>query len=45
MSESLEPFVGYVDGVSHSTQNLSSAALAIFAPNDKLVIFQGIFIG
>lgn len=44
MSESLEPFVGYADGASHSTQNLSSAAWAIFAPSGKLVSFQGIYI-
>ena len=45
MTESLEPFVGYADGASHSTQNLCSAAWAIFAPNGKLVSFQGICIG
>ena len=45
ISESLEPFVGYVDGASRSTQNLSSAVWAIFAPNDELVSLQGIFIG
>jgi len=44
MTESLEPFVGYANGASHSTQNLSSAAWAIFAPNDELVSFQGICI-
>lgn len=45
MSESSEPFFGYTDGASHSTQNLSSAAWAIFAPSGELVIFQGICIG
>ena len=45
VSESLEPFVGYDDGASRSTQNISSAAWAIFAPNDELVSFQGICIG
>ena len=45
MSESSEPFFGYADGASRSTQNLSSAAWAIFAPNDELVNFQGICIG
>ena len=44
MFESSKPFVGYVDGASRSTQNLSSAAWAIFAPNSELVIFQGICI-
>ena len=45
MSESLEPFVGYVDGASRNTQNLSSAVWAIFAPNVELVSLQGICIG
>ena len=45
MTESLEPFIGYPDGASHSTQNLSSATWAIFAPGGKLVSFQGICIG
>ena len=45
MYEYLEPFVGYADGASRSTQNISSAAWAIFAPNDELVSFQGICIG
>ena len=45
MSEYLEPFVGYGDGASRSTQNLSSAAWAIFALNNELVRFQGICIG
>ena len=44
MIESLEPFVGYVDGASRSTQNLSSTTWAIFALNDELVSFQVIFI-
>ena len=45
MSKSSKPFVGYADGASHSTQNLSSATWAIFAPNNELVSFQGICIG
>lgn len=44
MSASLEPFVGYVDGSSHSSQNLSSTAWAIFAPHGKLVSLQGIYL-
>ena len=44
MSESSEPFVGYADGASHSTQNLSFATWAIFTPSGELVIFQGIYI-
>ena len=45
MIESSKPFVGYVDGASRSTQNLSFAALAIFTPNDELMSFQRICIG
>ena len=45
MYKYLEPLVGYADGASHSTQNLSSAAWAIFSLNDELVSFQGICIG
>ena len=45
MSESLEPIFGYADGANRSTQNLSSTAWAIFAPNSELVSFQGICIG
>ena len=37
MLTSLEPYVGYADGASRSTQNLSSATWAIFAPDGKLV--------
>ena len=42
MFELLEPFVGYVDGASHSTHNLSCTMWAIFALNSELVRFQGI---
>ena len=45
MFEYLEPFFGYVDGASHSMQNLSSVAWAIFTLSGGLVIFQGICIG
>ena len=45
MSKYLKKIVGYANGASHSTQNLSSAAWAIFSPNGELVIFQGICIG
>ena len=45
MIESSKPFVGYDDGASRNTQNLSSAAWAIFVPNGELVSFQGICIG
>ena len=45
MSESSKPFVGYANGASRSTQNLSSAVWAIFALNNKLVSCRGICIG
>ena len=45
MSNLLESFVGYANGASHSTQNLSSAAWAIFDPNSELVSFRGVCIG
>ena len=45
MSESSKPFVGYADGASGSTQNLSFATWAILSLNDELVSFQGICIG
>lgn len=45
MSNLLETFIGYSDKASRRMQNLSSAALAIFSPSDKLVSFRGICIG
>jgi len=45
MSNLLESFVGYADGVSRSTRNLSSVAWAIFNPNSELVSFKGVSIG
>ena len=44
MLASLQPYVGYADGTSHSTHNLSSTAWEIYTPNDELVSFQGIWI-
>ena len=41
----LESFVGYADGASHSTWNLSSVAWAIFDPSGELVSFRGVCIG
>ena len=41
MTEYLEPFVGYADCASRSTQNLSSVAWAIFAPGGELVSLNG----
>ena len=45
MSNLLESFVGYIDGVSRSSQNLSSTAWAIFDPSGELVSLRGVCIG
>ena len=45
MSNLLESFVGYADRASRSSQNLSSAAWAIFNPSSELVSFRGVCIG
>jgi hypothetical protein len=37
MSKSLLPHIGFTDGVSRSTQNLASAAWAIYAPTNELI--------
>jgi hypothetical protein len=39
------PYIGFVDGASHSTQNLASAAWEIYAPTDELISLHGIFLG
>jgi ribonuclease HI len=45
MSESSLPYIGFADGASHSTQNLSSAAWAIYAPINELVSLRGVCLG
>ena len=45
MSNLLETCVGYADGASRSSRNLSSAAWAIFYPSGELVSFRGVCIG
>ena len=45
MSNYSDTYVGYVDGASRSTRNLSSAAWAIFDPSGELVSFRGVCIG
>lgn len=45
MSNYSETYVGYADGVSRSTRNLSFAAWAIFDPSGELVSFRGVCIG
>jgi ribonuclease HI len=39
------PHVGFVDGASHSTQNLASVAWAIYTPTDELICLHGICLG
>ena len=45
MSNLLETCVGYANGASRSSRNLSSAAWAIFYPSGELVSFRGVCIG
>ena len=39
------PYVGFADGASHSTCNLSSAAWVIYDPHGELVDIQGVCLG
>ena len=39
------PYVGFADGASHSTRNLSSAAWVIYDPHGELVDIQGVCLG
>ena len=45
MSESSPPHIAFTDGASCSTQNLASAAWAIYAPTNELVTLQGVCLG
>jgi ribonuclease HI len=45
MSESLLPHIGFTDGASRSTQNLSFAAWAIYAPTNELISLRGVCLG
>jgi ribonuclease HI len=42
MSESSLPYIGFADGASRSTQNLASAAWAIYTPTNELVSLRGV---
>ena len=42
---SFTPFVGFTDGASRSTKNLSSAAWLIYDPAGELVNLQGVCLG
>jgi ribonuclease HI len=39
------PYVGFADGASRSTQNLASAAWAIYAPTNELISLRGVCLG
>jgi ribonuclease HI len=45
MLESLLPHIGFANGATHSTQNLASAAWAIYAPTNELINLQGVCLG
>jgi ribonuclease HI len=45
MSMSSLPYIRFVDGDSRSTQNLVSAAWAIYAPTDELISIHGVCLG
>ena len=42
---SITPYVGFADGASCSTKNLSSVAWVIYDPSGELIDIQGIFLG
>jgi ribonuclease HI len=42
MSVSSLPYIGFVDGASHSTQNLASTAWEIYAPTNELISLHGV---
>ena len=42
---SITPYVGFVDGASSSTWNLSSAAWVIYDPAGQLIYLQGVCLG
>jgi ribonuclease HI len=45
MLESSLPHIGFTDGASCSTQNLASAAWAIYAPTNELITLRGVCLG
>jgi hypothetical protein len=45
MSVSSLPYIGFVDGASHSTQNLASASWEFYAPTNELISLHGVFLG
>jgi hypothetical protein len=45
MSEYSLPYIGFADGVSRSTRNLSFATWAIYAPTNELISLRGVCLG
>jgi ribonuclease HI len=45
MSVSSLLYIGFVDGASHSTQNLASISWEIYAPMNELISLHGVFLG
>ena len=45
MQMSITPYLGFVDGASRSTRNLSSATQVIYDPAGELVNLQGVCLG
>ena len=45
MSKYSLPYIGFADGASRSTQNLASAAWAIYAPTNELISLRGVCLG
>ena len=45
MSTLPQTYIGFGDGASHSTQNLTFVALIIYVPTDELVSIHGICLG
>ena len=39
------PYIGFTDGTSCSTQNLSFVALVIYTPTNALISLHGVFLG
>jgi hypothetical protein len=45
MSEFSSPHISFIDYASHSTQNLASAAWAIYTPTSELISLRGVCLG
>jgi ribonuclease HI len=45
MSTSSLPYIGFIDGASHSTENLNSVAWEVYAPTNEIINLQGVCLG